>query len=125
MTVATESPRNTMSNRRIAALVLSILLPFALVALCAIAVVEPEMAGSVPFWVAILSVLAGTSIAVVGLIATGSEDRMNGRLDELAGQFAALAEGVYQYGDDREASGVVTGIRVASGKADNVRQLRG
>lgn len=121
------SPR--ISNRRIAALVLSIVLPVALFALGAVAITEPGTADHAVFWIIALSIIAGESIAIVAVIATGTEDRMQGRLDDndaalagLAGQIAALGETIQYYGDERESAGVVMGMR-ATAKATNVRQI--
>lgn len=49
--------------------------------------------------------------AWIYFVVLSTRDRMSGRLDELAGQVAALAEAVQEYGDQRETAGYVAGVR--------------
>lgn len=119
-----ESPRR-FSNRHLAAIVLAIVMGMALVALAAVAVGSPEVAQHAPFWLAGLFLVAGLATACAAAVSFGVEDRVHdridtvtgqvqGRLDELTGQIAALAESVETYGAEREAAGVVSGLRAAA-----------
>lgn len=125
-----------MSLRRVTMLVTAGVCTLSLIFLTVLVAFDEAVGHHPAFWLLALGLSAATASFWISYETASAGERVKrhidrrvaessaeayGRVDEIAGQLAAVAELVADFGDGREASGYLAG---ASSSQGNVRQLR-